>query len=117
MIQLITCVMLYCIGSNITDRQFLYIDLVALVPLSVVQAWTGSYHKLTKDVPTATLFYFPVLLSVIVSSMIQFCFQLYFFINIRNKPFFVPVDISSLHFGRIANESYEATVLFMVANF
>jgi cation-transporting ATPase 13A2 len=70
MIQLITCVMLYCIGSNITDRQFLYIDLVALVPLSVVQAWTGSYHKLTKDVPTATLFYFPVLLSVIVSSLI-----------------------------------------------
>jgi len=35
----------------------------------------------------------------------------------RRQPFFVPVDISSLKFGRIANESYEATVLFMVANF
>ena len=74
MIQLVSCTLLYSIGSNITDTQFLYIDLVALVPLSVVQAWTGSYHSLTKDVPTATLFYFPVLLSVIVSSLIQFSF-------------------------------------------
>lgn len=73
-IQLITCTMLYSIGSNITDTQFLYIDLMALVPLSVVQAWTGSYHKLTKDNPTATLFYYPVLLSVLVSSLIQLAF-------------------------------------------
>ena len=35
-IQLITCVLLYAIGSNISDTQFLYIDLVALVPLSIV---------------------------------------------------------------------------------
>lgn len=62
--------MLYSIGSNITNNQFLYIDITALVPLSIVQAWTGSYEKLTKDVPTATLFYYPVLLSVFVSSMI-----------------------------------------------
>ena len=70
-IQLVSCTLLYSIGSNITDTQFLYIDLVALVPLSVVQAWTGSYHKLTKDQPTNTLFYFPVLMSVVVSSIIQ----------------------------------------------
>lgn len=69
-IQLLSCVMLYSIGSNITDTQFLYIDIVALVPLSIVQAMTGSYHKLTSDVPTATLFYLPVLTSVIVSSAI-----------------------------------------------
>ena len=43
-IQLISCTLLYAIGQSITDSQFLYIDLVALVPLSVVQAWTGSYQ-------------------------------------------------------------------------
>ena len=66
--------MLYAIGNNITDSQFLYIDLIALVPLSIFQAWTGSYHKLTKDVPTASLFYYPVLTSVVVASLIQFGF-------------------------------------------
>ena len=34
-IQLISCSMLYAIGNNITDSQFLYIDLIALVPLSI----------------------------------------------------------------------------------
>ena len=115
-IQLVSCALLYSIGSNITDTQFLYIDLVALVPLSVVQAWTGSYHSLTKDVPTATLFYFPVLLSVIVSSLIQFAFQLFFFFSVRQQPFYVALDPEHLQFDK-PNPSYEETVLFMVANY
>jgi len=82
-IQLISCAMLYSIGNNITDTQFLYIDLIALVPLSIFQAWTGSYHKLTKDIPTSTLFYYPVLTSVIVSTFIQLAFQFFFFFNVR----------------------------------
>ena len=82
-IQLISCTMLYAIGNNITDSQFLYIDLITLVPLSIFQAWTGSYHKLTKDIPTSTLFYYPVLTSVIVASFIQLSFQIFFFWNIR----------------------------------
>lgn len=115
-IQLITCSMLYAVGSNITDAQFLYIDLVALVPLSIVQAWTGSYEKLTKEVPTATLFYFPVLLSVVVSSLIQFAFQIFFFFNVRKQSFYVPIDPTTLDFDS-PNYSYEETVLFMVANY
>lgn len=116
MIQLVSCTLLYSIGSNITDTQFLYIDLVALVPLSVVQAWTGSYHILTKDVPTATLFYAPVLFSVCVSSLIQLGFQLFFFTSIRDQTFYVPINQDDTAFGH-PNPSYESTILFMVANF
>jgi len=74
MIQFITQLLLFTKGASITDYQFLYIDLVALIPLSVFQATTGSYHKLTKDMPTDTLFYGPVLISVGVSALIQFVF-------------------------------------------
>ena len=91
-IQLISCTLLYAIGQSITDSQFLYIDLVALVPLSVVQAWTGSYESLTRDVPTATLFYFPVLLSVCASGAIQLAFQAFFFFNVQKQSFYVPYD-------------------------
>ena len=66
--------------------------------------------------PTATLFYFPVLLSVIVSSVIQLLFQLYYFINIRQQSFYVPLDPTTLDF-EAPNKSYEESVLFMVANF
>jgi len=107
--------LLYTLGTSITDAQFLYIDLVALVPLSIVQAWTGSYEKLSNDVPTATLFYFPVLASVIVSSMIQAAFQAYFFYNVQKQPFYEPIDPSEFVFGNAA-PCFEGTVLFMIAN-
>ena len=115
-IQMITCILLFCVGSSITDSQFLYIDLVALVPLSVVQAWTGAPSRLTKDMPTATLFYLPVVTSVLLASIIQFLFQLVFFFSIRQQPFYVALDISKLSFAE-PNPSYESTVLFMIANF
>lgn len=70
LIQFFTSILCYTKGAAITDGQFLYIDLVALVPLSIFQARTGSYHKLTKDMPTDTLFYGPVLISVGVSALI-----------------------------------------------
>ena len=37
-------------------------------------------------------------------------------LNIRNQPFYVPLDASNLHWDQ-PNLSYEETVLFMVANF
>jgi cation-transporting ATPase 13A2 len=36
MIQFTTVTLLYFIGSNLTDPQYLYIDLVILVPLSML---------------------------------------------------------------------------------
>lgn len=83
LIQFFTVLMLYTIDANITDHQFLYIDLIALVPLSILSAWTGAHDKLSKDVPTATLFYKPVIVSVVMSSAIQCAFQIYYFINVK----------------------------------
>jgi cation-transporting ATPase 13A3/4/5 len=68
----------------------LYIDLVALIPLSIFSAWTGAYPKLTKDLPTATLFYTPVLISVFMSALIQLAFQVYFFVNVKKQSFYRP---------------------------
>jgi hypothetical protein len=96
----------------------LYIDLVALVPLSIFQARTGSYHKLTKDMPTDTLFYGPVLISVCVSALIQLLFQTFYFINIQNTPFYVPpFNDGGDTITTINVVSYESTVLFYIANF
>jgi hypothetical protein len=62
--------MMYTRDCVLTDHQFLYIDLVALIPLSIFSAWTGPYPTLNDNLPTATLFYAPVLLSVAFSSLI-----------------------------------------------
>jgi len=84
LIQFFSCTMLYTVNAALTDHQFLYIDLVALVPLSIFSAWTGAYPTLNKELPTHTLFYTPVLISVATSALIQLAFQVYFFINVRS---------------------------------
>ena len=51
MIQFFSVEMLYCSSSNLSDNQFLYIDIGVLVPLCVFQSWTGAYSKLTPVMP------------------------------------------------------------------
>ena len=118
LIQFFTCTMLYTENLSLTDHQFLYIDLVALVPLSIFSAWTGPYPTLNKNLPTATLFYAPVLISVFVSSLIQLAFQVYFFVNVQQQSFYKPpwdLGDGTVKHQRIVG--YEDTVLFQLTNF
>jgi hypothetical protein len=69
--------------------------------------------------PTVSLFYFPVLLSVILSSMIQLGFQMFFYFNIQEQSFYTPFDPVNEETGEFYGfaPSYCNTVLFWVANF
>jgi cation-transporting ATPase 13A2 len=119
LIQFFSVVLLIPIECNLTDRQFLYIDLVALVPLSIFQARTGAYSKLSSEVPTATLFYAPVLASVAGSAAIQFVFQLFWFLNVRQQTQFY-TEPETIGKDTIAGSniiSYEDSVLFLVSIF
>lgn len=49
---------------------WLYNDMCVLFPLAILQARTGSYPKLTADIPTASLFYTPVVMSVLIAILI-----------------------------------------------
>jgi len=46
-VEMISSVLLSVYGTYLTDTQFLLIDLLALLPLSIFQAWTGSHSQLT----------------------------------------------------------------------
>ena len=119
LIQFFSVVLLIPIECNLTDRQFLFIDLVALVPLSIFQARTGAYDKLSPEIPTATLFYAPVLASVAGSAAIQFLFQLFFFLNVRQQTQFYtePETVGKETIAGSNIISYEDTVLFFVSSF
>ena len=70
MIQFITVTMLYSVGGNLSDFQFLYIDLFILVPLSIFMGGTAPYTALTPHLPAGSLLSFPVLTSVLGSVLI-----------------------------------------------
>lgn len=104
-------------GANMTDFQYLYIDLLALIPLSILQSRTAAYPTLNEKLPTATLFYAPVLASVIGSAIIQLGFQIVYFFTIKTQPFYVPKFEVEPTIAGSKILSYEDTVLFLVSNF
>lgn len=74
MIQFVNVTYLYIIASNLTDYQFLYIDLFILVPLSMFMGQTAPYKHLTPHLPSGSLISLPVLTSVLGSVVVQGAF-------------------------------------------
>jgi cation-transporting ATPase 13A3/4/5 len=74
MIQFISVTLLYSMGANLSDWQFLYIDLFMIIPLSIFMGQTEAYKTLTPHLPAGSLLSLPVLTSVLGSVVIQFGF-------------------------------------------
>jgi cation-transporting P-type ATPase 13A2 len=83
-IMMYALVQFFCIccmipsGSNMTDVQYLYVDLLCLFPLCIFQAYTASSAKLGKQIPAYSLFSFPVLLSMCVMAAVHLAFLIFF---------------------------------------
>ena len=77
-IQSATVTSLYKQGSNLTQRQFLFIDLIFIIPLAVTMSYTKAYHKISKMRPTSSLVSIPVLASVLGQVAIQVIMQVFF---------------------------------------
>lgn len=77
MILTISMMILYYIGSNLSDPQFLYIDMLIILPLSVFMSWTGPYKKLTDRLPVGSLISKSILASVMAQIIIQGSFQVF----------------------------------------
>jgi hypothetical protein len=61
-------------GCTMTEKQYLWEDLVALIPLSIMMSWTGSNPKLTDTLPIDSPMKAPVLISVIGLTLIELAF-------------------------------------------
>jgi cation-transporting ATPase 13A3/4/5 len=94
MIQFISATLLYTIGSNLSDFQFLYIDLFMIIPLSIFMGQTEAYKSLTPHLPAGSLLSLPVLTSVIGSFVIQFFFQAFAFKYVKYWDFYKPIHIN-----------------------
>lgn len=86
MIQFINVIILYEIGSNIGNYEFLYVDLLLVIPLSLTMSRTGPYKKLDKSRPIGHLISFTVLFSVIGQIVLVAGFQglAYYFLQLQS---------------------------------
>eukprot|EP01022_Parablepharisma_sp_SALTPOND_P025544 TRINITY_DN598_c0_g1_i1.p2 TRINITY_DN598_c0_g1~~TRINITY_DN598_c0_g1_i1.p2 ORF type:complete len:979 (+),score=86.34 TRINITY_DN598_c0_g1_i1:10743-13679(+) len=77
MIQFTSVSLMYSMKINLTDMQFLFIDLIIIVPLAITMSWTKAASGLSKQQPTSSLICLPVLASILGQVVLQALFQVF----------------------------------------
>ncbi|KAH7579776.1 hypothetical protein B1J92_M11308g [Nakaseomyces glabratus] len=112
-IQFISITILYSRGSNLGDFQFLYIDLLLIIPIAVTMSWSKPYHELAKKRPSANLVSPKILVPLILDIVFLFLFQFLPWIWIQGRPWYIKPIVG----GDDAVQSSDNTVLFYISNF
>lgn len=111
-IQFTSVSFLYAAASNLGDFQFLFIDLILILPIAVFMGWTGPYHSLSRKRPTASLVNRKVLAPLIGQIVICIVVQLIVWLLVRRQPWYQPPILDPGH-SRPPNS--ESTSLFLVS--
>ena len=74
-IQFFSVTLLMIYQSYLSDSQFLVSDIFIIFPLAFFIAQTGSYEKLTYDIPTSSLLSVPIISSIVIHMLLSFIFQ------------------------------------------
>lgn len=112
LIQFTTVMSLYRINSNLGNYQFLYIDMLVILPLTLLMGHTAAYPKLSKRRPAGSLFSRFVFLSLFGHTIFTVVFQVaawYMSLMWYTSPE-EPQDENNIH-------TYECTFLFFVSSF
>lgn len=112
-IQFITVTILYSRGSNLGDFQFLYIDLMLIVPIAVFISWSEPYHELVAKRPSANLVSNKILIPLVTSILIIIFFQLVPWLEVQKEAWYIKPVVG----GDDVVQSSDNTVLFFVSNF
>jgi cation-transporting ATPase 13A3/4/5 len=116
MIQFVTVATLYWFAVNLTDAQFLIIDLFTMLPLAMFMSKTGPHSQLSKVKPIGELVSFPVLSSVIGQTVLVTVFQVAGLYLVINQSFYSEVYVSDANDEDEASQKsycYENTVMFL----
>ncbi|XP_032238659.2 polyamine-transporting ATPase 13A3 isoform X2 [Nematostella vectensis] len=118
-VQFVSVLILYSIGSNLSDFQFLYIDLVIITSLALVMGYQHPYPILVSRRPGGSLVAPIVLVSLISQIVIQITVQVSGFVYVKQQSWYVPVNMSMLHQGGkdVQQECHDNTVIFTLSSF
>lgn len=112
--QFISVMILYSIDSNLSDIQYLYIDLFIISIFAFFFGKTGAYAgKLAKQTPLTSLISVSPILSLILQILLVIIFQVAAFEHVQFEEWFVPYNATD-------NESptcYENYTIFAVSSF
>ncbi|CAH6722142.1 vacuolar cation-transporting ATPase Ypk9p [[Candida] jaroonii] len=112
-IQFITVTILYKRGINLGDFQFLYIDLVLILPLAIFMSWSKPSDFIIKKRPTANLVSVKILGNLIGDIVILLINQVIIWKLIQTESWYVPPVPGNDE----EVQSFDNTILFLFSNF
>ncbi|XP_012274124.1 probable cation-transporting ATPase 13A3 [Orussus abietinus] len=87
--ELLSVIVLYSIDSNLTDLQFLFIDLCLIVNFAFFLGKTQAFEgKLARRAPTTSLISFSPIMSIVLQMLSMTVFQVSAFHIVRSFPWF-----------------------------
>uniref|UniRef100_A0A1Y1K832 Cation-transporting ATPase n=1 Tax=Photinus pyralis TaxID=7054 RepID=A0A1Y1K832_PHOPY len=93
--QFISVMILYSIDSNLTDMQYLYIDLFIISIFAFFFGRTEAYSgKLVKETPLSSLISVSPVLSLLIHLSLTVAFQVASFEHLKTQEWFVPFNSS-----------------------
>ncbi|BFZ23540.1 hypothetical protein BsWGS_26579 [Bradybaena similaris] len=88
--QFISVLILYWLGSNITDVEFLYVDLILITTFSITFSRTGPYEELVRERPMVSLISPGPILSIVTQILVVIAAQVFMYFHVQEQPWFVP---------------------------
>ncbi|KAI0472027.1 hypothetical protein GGR56DRAFT_667735 [Xylariaceae sp. FL0804] len=111
-IQFTSVSFLYASASNLGDFQFLFIDVLLILPIAIFMGWSGPYPVLSKKRPTADLVSRKVLTPLIGQMVICIAIQAVAWLIVREQPWYKPPHVDP---DKSNIENSENTALFLVS--
>ncbi|KAG5929110.1 hypothetical protein E4U42_007088 [Claviceps africana] len=113
-IQFTSVSFLYAKASNLGDFQFLYIDLLLILPIAIFMGWTGPAPFLCRKRPTANLVSRKVLTPLLGLMVLCVFFQGTAFLMVRKQSWYIPPEVG---YDKPSIQNSENTALFLSSCF
>lgn len=117
--QFISVMILYSIDSNLSDIEFLFIDLFIITPIAFFFGRTGSYNgELSRRPPLTSLVSLAPVLSLLSQMLLIIAIQAVSFTEIHNQEWFVPMEEARNVTGMVSETAgYENYAVYSVSSF
>ncbi|CAL8095259.1 unnamed protein product [Calicophoron daubneyi] len=112
MVQFTSVILLYGIGSTMSNPQFLYVDFFLITSLSITFGYTRAYEGLSVDPPSVRLLSFITLMSLGLQLLVNMCIQIGMYVATQAQSWYIPLFKIHEDFGLL---NYESTAVFTVA--
>ncbi|KAH7348078.1 hypothetical protein BKA66DRAFT_432511 [Pyrenochaeta sp. MPI-SDFR-AT-0127] len=113
-IQFCSVSFLYASASNLGDFQFLFIDLLLILPIAIFMGWSGAYRVLSRKRPTANLVSRKVLTPLLGQMVFCILVQFIAFTYVQRQEWYQPPIIDKNHSNSLNSQN---TALFLVSCF